>query len=107
MFIKEESEDRDIVFYYNGKLMFKGDKSSDDFYSAVVDLCQDPKVMKKFQDFCNRYGDPFDYDDTPEDTARTFVDCIYYDILDADTMDEDYYEDGDGYLPIEIFYAED
>lgn len=94
----------DIVMYFNGNNVYQG--SVYDLADAVENLCYDEDVNAKFQEWCNQFGDPFDFDGSPIDTAAVFTDII---IHEADEAEEhsDFYEDGDGILDFEILYAID
>lgn len=94
----------DIVMYFNGDNVYQG--SVYDLADAVENLCYDEDVNAKFQQWCNQFGDPIDFDGSPIDTAAVFTDII---IHEADEAEEhsDFYEDGDGILDFEIFYADD
>lgn len=94
----------DIVMYFNGDNVYQG--SVYDLADAVENLCYDEDVNAKFQEWCNQFGDPFDFDGSPIDTAAVFTDII---IQEADEAEKhsDFYEDGNGILDFEIFYADD
>ena len=94
----------DIVMYFNGDNVYQG--SVYDLADTVENLCYDEDVNAKFQEWCNQFGDPIDFDGSPIDTAAVFTDII---IHEADEAEEhsDFYEDGDGILDFEILYAID
>lgn len=94
----------DIVMYFEGNNVYQG--SVYDLANAVENLCYDEDVNAKFQQWCNQFGDPFDFDGSPIDTASIFTDLIVYESEEAETH-SDFYVDGDGILDFEIFYADD
>lgn len=94
----------DIVMYFNGDNVYQG--SVYDLADAVENLCYDEDVNAKFQQWCNQFGDPFDFDGSPIDTAAVFTDIIIHEADEAEKH-SDFYEDGDGILDFEIFYADD
>jgi hypothetical protein len=95
----------DIVMYFNGKKVFTG--SVYDLTDTIEELCDDPVILEKFQEWCNEYGDPFDFDGTPRDTAAVFVALIEdeMDYYDGDP-DHTFYASGQNGLDFEIFYAD-
>lgn len=95
----------DIVMYFNGKKVFTG--SVYDLTDTIEKLCKDPVTHEKFQEWCNYYGDPFDFDGTPRDTAAVFVALIEdeMDYYDGDP-DHTFYASGQKGLDFEIFYAD-
>ena len=95
----------DIVMYFNGKKVFTG--SVYDLTDTIEGLCEDPVILEKFQEWCNEYGDPFDFDGTPRDTAAVFVALIEdeMDYYDGDP-DHTFYASGQKGLDFEIFYAD-
>lgn len=95
----------DIVFYFNGKKQFEG--SIFDLAGIVEILCHDPKVMQVFQDYCNQFGDPFDFDGTPRDTALVFTKLVMFEAEGANEPSDFYIEYSDYRKPgsFEIFYA--
>lgn len=95
----------DIVMYFNGKKVFTG--SVYDLTDTIEELCEDPVILEKFQEWCNEYGDPFDFDGTPRDTAATFVALIEdeMDYYDGDP-DHTFYASGQKGFDFEIFYAD-
>lgn len=97
--------DEDIVFYFNGKKQFEG--SIFDLAGTVEILCHDPKVMQIFQDYCNQFGDPFDFDGTPRDTALVFTKLVMFEAEGANEPSDFYVEYSDYRKPssFEIFYA--
>lgn len=97
--------DADIVMYFNGKRVFKGIVY--DLTDTIERLCKDPVVHEKFQEWCNSYGDPFDFDGTPRDTAYVFCEIIEgeMDYYDGDP-DHTFYASGQKGLDFEIFYAD-
>jgi len=98
--------DEDIVFYFNGKKQFEG--SIFDLAGTVEILCHDPKVMQVFQDYCNQFGDPIDFDGTPRDTAVTFTKMVMFEAEEANEPSDFYVEYSDYRNPIggfEVFYA--
>ena len=83
-----EDSDEPVVFYWEAKKIFEGDIS--DIYETILGLCQDNRVNQGFQEWCNSFGDPFEFDGTPEDTAQTvawLLEGIYND------SPKDFYED--------------
>lgn len=106
--IKASGIQNDIVMYFNGDNVYQG--SVYDLADAVENLCYDDEVNAKFQEWCNQFGDPFDFDGSPIDTARVFTDIIIHE-ADESPVSEDgqseFYEDGDGILDFEIFYADE
>ena len=94
----------DIVMYFNGDNIYQG--SVYDLADAVENLCYDEDVNAKFQKWCNQFGDPFDFDGSPIDTAAVFTDIIIHEADEAEKH-SDFYEDGNGILDFEIFYADD
>lgn len=94
----------DIVMYFNGDNIYQG--SVYDLADAVENLCYDEDVNAKFQQWCNQFGDPFDFDGSPIDTAAVFTDIIIHEADEAEEHSE-FYEDGNGILDFEIFYADD
>ena len=97
--------DEDIVFYFNGKKQFEG--SIFDLAGNVEILCHDPKVMQVFQDYCNQFGDPFDFDGTPRDTALVFTKLVMFEAEEANEPSDFYIEYSDYRKPgsFEIYYA--
>lgn len=95
----------DLVMYFNGKKVFTG--SVYDLTDTIERLCEDPVILEKFQEWCNYYGDPFDFDGTPRDTAAVFVALIEdeMDYYDGDP-DHTFYASGQKGLDFEIFYAD-
>lgn len=96
----------DIVMYFNGKKVFTG--SVYELTDTIERLCEDPVILEKFQEWCNEYGDPFDFDGTPRDTAAVFVALIEdeMDYYDGDP-DHTFYASGQKGLDFEIFYADE
>ena len=100
--------DDDIIMYLNGDTVYTG--SIYDLAEAVENLCYDEEVNAKFQEWCNQFGDPFDFDGSPIDTARIFTDIIIHEADEGPVTDDggtQFYVDGDGILDFEIFYAND
>lgn len=97
--------DEDIVFYFNGKKQFEG--SIFDLAGNVEILCHDPKVMQVFQDYCNQFGDPIDFDGTPRDTALVFTKLVMFEAEEANEPSDFYIEYSDYRKPgsFEIYYA--
>lgn len=106
--IKASGITDDIVIYFNGDNVYQG--SIYDMADAIENLCYDDEVNAKFQEWCNQFGDPFDFDGSPIDTARVFTDLIIHEAEEA-PMSEDgkseFYVDGNGILDFEILYADD
>lgn len=94
----------DIVMYFNGKKVFTG--SVYDLTDTIEELCEDPVTHEKFQEWCNYYGDPFDFDGTPRDTAAVFVALIENEMDYCDGDHDAFYESGQKGLDFEIFYAD-
>lgn len=106
--IKASGIQNDIVMYFNGDNVYQG--SVYDLADAVENLCYDDEVNAKFQEWCNQFGDPFDFDGSPIDTARVFTDIIIHEAEEAPETENggsQFYEDGNGILDFEIFYAND
>ena len=106
--IKASGIQNDIVMYFNGDNVYQG--SVYDLADAVENLCYDDEVNAKFQEWCNQFGDPFDFDGSPIDTARVFTDIIIHEAEEAPETEDggsQFYEDGDGILDFEIFYADE
>lgn len=106
--IKASGIQNDIVMYFNGDNVYQG--SVYDLADAVENLCYDDEVNAKFQEWCNQFGDPFDFDGSPIDTARVFTDIIIHEAEEAPETEDggsQFYEDGNGILDFEIFYAND
>jgi len=104
--IKASGIQDDIVMYFNGDNVYQG--SVYDLADAVENLCYDDEVNAKFQEWCNQFGDPFDFDGSPIDTARVFTDIIIQEAEEAPETENggsQFYEDGNGILDFEIFYA--
>lgn len=97
---------KDIVMYINHKKIYEGKIETGDssLEDAIERACENPDVMQGLQNWCNSFGDPFDFDGTAKDTAWTVAAMIRYDERDAD---DNFYIDGDGYIDMEVFYAED
>lgn len=106
--IKASGITDDIVIYFNGDNVYQG--SIYDMADAIENLCYDDEVNAKFQEWCNQFGDPFDFDGSPIDTARVFTDIIIHEAEESPVSEDgqsEFYEDGDGILDFEIFYADD
>lgn len=106
--IKASGIQNDIVMYFNGDNVYQG--SVYDLADAVENLCYDDEVNAKFQEWCNQFGDPFDFDGSPIDTARVFTDIIIHEAEESPVSEDgqsEFYEDGDGILDFEIFYADE
>lgn len=106
--IKASGITDDIVIYFNGDNVYQG--SIYDMADAIENLCYDDGVNAKFQEWCNQFGDPFDFDGSPIDTARVFTDIIIHEAEESPVSEDgqsEFYEDGDGILDFEIFYAND
>lgn len=106
--IKASGIQDDIVMYFNGDNVYQG--SVYDLADAVENLCYDDEVNAKFQEWCNQFGDPFDFDGSPIDTARVFTDIIIHEAEEAPETENggsQFYEDGNGILDFEIFYADE
>ena len=104
--IKASGITDDIVIYFNGDNVYQG--SIYDMADAIENLCYDDEVNAKFQEWCNQFGDPFDFDGSPIDTARVFTDIIIHEAEEAPETEDggsQFYEDGNGILDFEIFYA--
>lgn len=92
------------VFYYNGKELYRGDNSDNGLVNAVEQLCNDESVNSKFQEWCNQFGDPFEFDGTPKDTA-----VVFSWLVDQEYMEDgrDFHQEGSGILNFEIFATPD
>ena len=91
----------DFVFFFNGKEMYRG--TGDGFSNVIAGLCKDESTNRKFQEWCNQFGDPFDFDGTPKDTAYVFTWLVEQERMEMD----DFYLDGSGILNFEIYNASD
>ena len=100
------SENIPVVMYFNGKQVFEGDIT--DIYGTIVDLCQDEATNQFFMNYLNQFGDPFDFDGTPEDTAYTFAWWVGQDYDEAMFGEEDFYvEYGEDGIQMELFPKSD
>lgn len=89
--ISASSKSDNFVFYYNRKCMYSGDGTG--FARVIEKLCKNEKVNAALQDWCNQFGDPFDFDGTPIDTASVFAQLIEQDFHE---QQDDFYVDGSG-----------
>ena len=106
--IKASGITDDIVIYFNGDNIYQG--SIYDMTESIENLCYDDEVNTKFQEWCNQFGDPFDFDGSPIDTAAVFTDLIIHEADEAPVSEDgksEFYVDGNGILDFEIFYADD
>lgn len=106
--IKASGITDDIVIYFNGDNVYQG--SIYDMADAIENLCYDDEVNAKFQEWCNQFGDPFDFDGSPIDTAAVFTDIIIHEAEEAPISEDgksEFYVDGNGILDFEILYADD
>lgn len=90
-----------FVFFFNGNEMYRG--TGDGFSEVIAGLCKDESTNLKFQEWCNQFGDPFDFDGTPKDTAYVFTWLVEQERMEMD----DFYLDGSGILNFEICNASD
>ncbi len=99
-----EEQNNDIVFYFDGKLIYEGDIDGD-FADAVLNLCQNPEANEVIMEYCNSFGDPFDFDGTPEDTTYVFTTMVGQDYDETTFLGEDsfYIEDTINGHSFEIF----
>ena len=97
-------QNNDIVFYFDGKLIYEGDIDGD-FADAVLNLCQNPEANGVLMEYCNSFGDPFDFDGTPEDTTYVFTTMVGQDYDETTFLGEDsfYVEDTINGHSFEIF----
>ena len=102
--------DEDIVMYFNGDNVYTGSIYDSGFAETIENLCYDEEVNAKFQEWCNQFGDPFDFDGSPIDTARVFTDIIIHEAEEGPVTNDggtQFYVDGNGIIDFEIFYAND
>ena len=104
--IKASEAEKPVVMYFDGKKVYEGDIN--DIYSTIVELCKDEKNNQIFMEYLNQFGDPFDFDGTPEDTAETFAAWVGQDFDDAEFNEEDFYvQDTINGKSFEIFLKSD
>lgn len=100
----------DIVMYLDGKKIFEG--SIFDLREAIEPYLEDEPLRLQFEDWCNQFGDPFDFNGTARDTAATFAELVQFEAEEApEDVDgnSELYVSGDGVrgLNFEIFYKHD
>ena len=104
--IKASGDSDDIVMYLDGKKVYEGDIR--DIDSAIAELCKDEDNNQIFMEYLNQFGDPFDFDGTPEDTARTFAWWVAQDFDEVTFAGEDFYvQDSINGKSFEIFRKSD
>ena len=104
--IKASEDSDDIVMYLEGKKVYEGDIR--DIDSAIAELCKDEDNNQIFMEYLNQFGDPFDFDGTPEDTARTFAWWVAQDFDEVTFAGEDFYvQDSINGKSFEIFRKSD
>lgn len=89
--IKASEADKPVVMYFEHDKVYEGDIN--DIYSTILELCQDKNTNEWFMNYLNQFGDPFDFDGTPEDTAETFAEWVRQSYNDADFDGENFYEE--------------
>lgn len=102
--LKSAFEDT-LVMDSVGTVVYMGEPNTYAFTKAVVDFMgKKPNFMKGLQNWCNRLGDTFEFDDTPQDTASVFTQLIGYSWAER-TDEQEFHEDCEGYTnpPFELF----
>ena len=97
----------DIVMYVNHKKIYEG--SIYDLYYALWHWLEDyatDRDRQGFVDWCNSLGDPF-YDErfgfpSDKEIADVVSDELLYE-YESSNIPEDFYEDGDRYINMEVF----